>query len=49
MAGKNIDSRSIDGGIGSLNLWALIVDDFSSHCWSYFSCHKSDLKDNGRK
>jgi hypothetical protein len=40
-----VDISSIKGeSYGGLKSWALVVDDYSSYCWSYFLNRKSDLK-----
>jgi hypothetical protein len=41
-----IDISSIKRtSFGGAKLWALIIDDFSSYCWSYFLKKKDELKD----
>ena len=40
-----VDISSIKGeSYGGSKFWALVVDDYSSYCWSYFLNKKSDLK-----
>ena len=40
-----VDISSIKGeSYGGSKFWALVVDDYSGYCWSYFLNHKSDLK-----
>jgi hypothetical protein len=39
------DISSIKGeSYGGSKFWALVVDDYSGYCWSYFLKEKSDLK-----
>jgi hypothetical protein len=41
----NVDISSIKGAsFGGSKFWALIIDDFSSYCWSYFLKKKDELK-----
>jgi hypothetical protein len=41
-----IDISLIKGtSFGGAKFWALIIDDFSSYCWSYFLERKDKLKD----
>jgi hypothetical protein len=41
-----VDISSIKGtSFGGSNFWALIIDDFSSNCWSYFLKKKDKVKD----
>jgi transposase InsO family protein len=40
-----VDISSIKGeSYGGSKFWALVVDDYSGYCWSYFLKQKSDLK-----
>jgi hypothetical protein len=39
------DISSIKGeSYGGSKFWALVVNDYSGYCWSYFLKHKSDLR-----
>ena len=41
-----VDISSIQGvSFGGSKFWALIVDDYSGYCWSYFMKTKSELKE----
>jgi hypothetical protein len=41
-----VDISSIQGvSFGGAKFWALVVDDFSGYCWSYFLKAKSELKE----
>jgi hypothetical protein len=41
-----VEINSIKGtSFGGAKFWALIIDDFSSYCWSYFLKKKDELKD----
>jgi hypothetical protein len=41
-----VDISSVKGtSFGRAKFWELIIDDFSSHCWSYFLKKKDELKD----
>jgi hypothetical protein len=41
-----VDISSIKGtSFSGSKFWALIIDDFSSYCWSYFLKNKDELKD----
>ena len=41
-----VDISSIQGvSFGGAKFWALIVDDYSGYCWSYFLKAKSELKE----
>ena len=40
-----VDISSIKGeSYGGSKFWALVVDDYSGYCWSYFLNHKNDIK-----
>jgi hypothetical protein len=41
-----VDASSIQGvSFEGAKFWALVVDDFSSYCWSYILRTKSELKE----
>jgi len=41
-----VDISSIKGtSFGGAKFWALVVDDYSSYCWSYFLKKKDELED----
>jgi hypothetical protein len=42
-----VDTSSIKGkSFGGTKFWALIVDDFSGYCWSYFLKRKDELSNS---